>query len=482
MLRWAVIFFCGIQRPSCEPTTECHRMSLISRPELADDQMKVHSSVRKFLEKYGEGAGLEKLFAVCAPGLEPFTSLELDQLDLISSRPPLRSEIFLTEKGTPYGRQVSRKPRLIRGVKGHNQNENFLSGKPRPLGGDLQSGGIEFQGSLQDVYRVNLHLRTASRVLVRLGEFYASAFAELRRKASRLFWENYLAPERPIALRVTCRNSRLYHEAAVAERVAGAIADRLGKLPPVQIYREDSGTNPPQLIVVRLVDNLCTISMDSSGALLHRRGYRLATAKAPLRETLASAMVMASGWDTLSPFLDPFCGSGTIPIEAALLARRIPAGYTRRFAFMDWPNFDSKSWDELLIHACKAIISDIPRIVASDRDAGAIQAAQANAERAGVGHGIEFSRRAISVIDPPLGPGWVVTNPPYGVRLKKTNDLRNLYAQFGKVLRTRCPGWHVTVLSDRVQLIRSIGLEFDRGISMMNGGLKVRLVRGLVKS
>jgi len=432
---------------------------------------------------------MEKLFAVCAPGLEPFTALELDQSDLSGSHPSFQSKHFLTEKGSHYGRQVPRKPCLSGGAEGHNQNENFLSGKPPPclsrlngMGGELQSGGVEFQGSLHDVYRASLYLRTASRVLVRLGEFYAPAFPELRRKASRLHWENYLAPERPIALRVTCQKSRLYHEAAVAERLAGAIADRLGKPPPVQKYHEDMSTDFPQLIVVRLVDNLCTISMDSSGALLHRRGYRLATAKAPLRETLASAMVMASGWDMTSPFLDPFCGSGTIPIEAALLARRVPAGYSRRFAFMDWPNFDSKFWNELLAHAGKAIASDIPKIIASDRDAGAIQAAQANAERAGVADCIEFSRKAISAIDPPPGPGWMVTNPPYGVRLKKTDDLRNLYAQLGKVLRTRCPGWRVTLLCGRVQLIRSTGLEFDKGISMKNGGLKVKLLRCLVKS
>jgi putative N6-adenine-specific DNA methylase len=390
---------------------------------------------------------MENLFAVCAPGLEPFTALELDRLGLNGSHPPLRSETFLTEKGSPY-----------------------------------DPGGIEFQGSLHDIYRANLYLRTSSRVLLRLGAFYASAFPELRRKASRLLWEDYLAPERPIALRVTCKKSRLYHETAVAERVAGAIADRLGKSPPVQKYHEDPDTGAPQLILVRLVDNLCTISMDSSGVLLHRRGYRLATAKAPLRETLASAMVLASGWDMTSPLLDPFCGSGTIPIEAALLARRVPAGYSRRFAFMDWPNFDSKIWDELLARAGEAIASDIPKIIASDRDTGAIQAALANAERAGVGNCIEFSHKAISAIDPPPGPGWVVTNPPYGVRLKKTNDLRNLYAQFGKVLRTRCPGWRVTLLCDRVQLIRSTGLEFDRGIAMMNGGLKVRLFKCIVKS
>lgn len=405
---------------------------------------------------------MEKLFAVCAPGLEPLTALELDQLGLMDSH-PLRSENLPQEKELPFDRQVSCP----------------ASGG---MAGELQSGGIAFQGSLHDVYRANLHLRTASRVLVRLGEFYASAFPELRRKAGRLLWENYLVPERPIALRVTCKKSHLYHETAVAERMAGAIADRLGKPLPIQKYHEDSDTDLPQLIVVRLMDNLCTISMDSSGAILHRRGYRLATAKAPLRETVASAMVMASGWDGISPLLDPFCGSGTIPIEAALLARSVPAGYSRRFAFMHWPNFDSRFWNEMLVDAGKAIRSDVPKIIASDRDAGAIQAARGNAERAGVADCIEFSRKAISAIDPPLGPGWVVTNPPYGVRLKKANDLRNLYAQLGKVLRARCPGWCVTVLCNRMELIRSTGLKFDRGISTMNGGLKVRLLRGLVKS
>jgi putative N6-adenine-specific DNA methylase len=390
---------------------------------------------------------MEKLFAVCSPGLEPFAALELDRLGMIDGRSLSRSENFLTEKGPQY-----------------------------------ESGGIEFQGSLHDVYRANLYLRTVSRVLVRLGDFYASAFPEFRRKASRLLWENYLEPERPIALRVTCQKSRLYHEGAVAERVAGAIADRLGKPPPVQKYHEDSGKELPQLIVVRLAGNLCTVSIDSSGDLLHRRGYRLATAKAPLRETLASAMLLASGWDTTSPLLDPFCGSGTIPIEAALMAKGVPAGYARRFAFMDWPNFDSGFWEKLLADADKAISSDIPDIIASDRDRGAIQAAQANAERAGVTDCIEFSHKPISAIDPPPGPGWVITNPPYGVRLREKKDLRNLYAQLGKVLRTRCPGWHVAMLCDSIQLVHSTGSEFDKGIPMMNGGLKVRLVRGLVKA
>jgi putative N6-adenine-specific DNA methylase len=388
---------------------------------------------------------MERFFAVCAPGLEPFTALELEQLGLMGNKP--------------------------------SQPEDFLTESSQESRHQFEHGGIPFQGSFHDLYRANLYLRTATRVLVRFGEFYASVFPELRRKASHLPWEKYIVGERPIALRVTCQKSRLYHQGAVAERLSGAIADRLGNLPPLQKYHEDSDTDLPQLIVVRLVDNLCTISIDSSGALLHKRGYRLGVAKAPLRETLASALVMASGWDATSPLLDPLCGSGTIPIEAALLARRVPAGYARRFAFMDWPDFDSGHWDKLLSDAGKAIVSASPKIIASDRDAGAIQTAQANAGRAGVADCIEFSCKSVSAMDPPPFPGWIVTNPPYGVRLSKTSDLRNLYAQLGKVLRTRCPGWHVTMLCDSIQLIRATGLHFDKGISMVNGGLKVKLVR-----
>ena len=385
---------------------------------------------------------MKRFFAVCTPGLEPYTAQELRQLGLISSHPPLSSEDLLTGSSPEYG-----------------------------------SGGIEFHGSLHDVYRANLHLRTASRVLIRLGHFYVSTFPELRRKAGCLPWGNYLSPRRPVALRVTCQGSRLYHEGAVAERMAGAIADSLGDPPLVQKFHEDSPSDLPQLIVVRLANNLCTISIDSSGALLHKRGYRLLTAKAPLRETLASGMVIASAWDAVSPILDPFCGSGTIPIEAVLLARRVPPGYARRFAFMDWPNFDSKLWNILMADAAKAILSTVPRIIASDRDAGAIRAAEANAERAGVGDSIDFSCRTVSAIDPPPGPGWVVTNPPYGVRLSKTKDLRNLYAQLGKTIRAKCPGWHAALLCDSTQLVRNTGLEFDVGIPMMNGGLKVRFFR-----
>ena len=346
---------------------------------------------------------------------------------------------------------------------------------------------LNSRGPYSDVYRCNLHLRTASRVLIRLGSFYAVGFPELRRKAGNLPWEDYLNIEQPIALRVACHTSRLYHQQAVAERMVGAISDRLKR--PVQVakYNEETESdvstnrrNPPQLIFVRLLQDRCTISIDSSGDLLHRRGYRLAVAKAPLRETLAAGMIVGSGWDGVSPLLDPFCGSGTIAIEAAQMAHRIPPGVKRHFAFMDWPNFDRISWKALLSDALSSSPATFPRIIASDRDEGAIRAALANAERAGVGNCIEFTSRAISAIEPPPGPGWVVTNPPYGLRTKANLDLRNLYAQFGRVLRAKCQGWQVTLLCSSIQLLHQTGLELDKGIPLMNGGIRVRLAKGTV--
>ena len=372
---------------------------------------------------------LLSLFAVSAPGLETFLVHELHQLNIV---------------------------------------------------GNLTPGGAEFQGSQRDLYRANLHLRTASRVLVRLGDFYAAAFSELRKKASRLPWENFLVPGEPVAIRATCHKSKLYHSEAVTERVAGAIADRLGRESLRHKGDEEAESNPAQLIVVRLVRDKCVISLDSSGGLLHQRGYRLATAKAPLRETLAAGMLLASGWEAASPLLDPFCGSGTIAIEAALLAKNIAPGRGRRFAFMQWPDFDPALWQTLMTKAEARTNTSLPPILASDRDAGAINAAQANADRAGVRDSIEFSCRAISALEPPPGLGWVVTNPPYGVRLSQGRDLRNLYASFGKVLRTKCLGWRVAILVSSLQRLTDLKIGHGDALSLVNGGMKVKLVRGKV--
>jgi putative N6-adenine-specific DNA methylase len=342
------------------------------------------------------------------------------------------------------------------------------------------AGGLEFEGELVDLYRANLYLRTAGRVLQRAGEFYAATFPELRRKAGRLSWEGWLAPGQPVALRVTCHKSRLYHSTAVAERIAGAIGDRLGKNTSLQTYDERAAGPLPQLIIVRLLRDQCMISIDSSGEGLHRRGYRQAAAKAPLRETLAAGILLASGWDSLSPLWDPFCGSGTIPIEAALLAHQIPPGFHRRFAFMDWPGFANRVWDGLLEEAGKQRKKQISPIWASDRDAGAVAMAQANADRAGVLESINFSEQPISSAFPPSGKGWVVTNPPYGLRVSSGKDLRNLYARLGDVLRQKCSEWQVAILSNDDRLLGATRLHFRDKISTVNGGVPVKIALGKV--
>jgi len=340
-------------------------------------------------------------------------------------------------------------------------------------------GGVAFGGALTELYRANLQLRLPSQILFRFESFGAVGFPELIRKTARLPWENYLKPGQPVRLRVTCHKSKLYHSGAVADRVVEAVSTRLGQPTPIQKADDpESGTTPT--ILVRLVANECTISLDSSGEPLHRRGYRQATGKAPLRENLAAGLLLASGWDGRAPLVDPFCGVGTIAIEAAWMVRQIQPGADREFAFMHWPRFVRRAWNLLLEENQPVSVPVPPVIFASDRDAGAIAAAQENAARANVAEFIQFNRKSISDLSVPPEPGWIVTNPPYGVRTQSTADLRNLYARFGDVLRTHCPGWRVTIVGNDAQLIRHTRLPLNSILTTENGGIKVRFFSGVV--
>src|SRR5688572_4907337 len=354
--------------------------------------------------------------------------------------------------------------------------EPLVERELRALGAEgihVDVGGVAFSGGREAIYRANLHLRTASRVIARVGEFGARGFPELVRHAKRQPWERYLVRDRPIHLRVTCKKSRLHHSDAVAERVSEAIAKRLD-IPSVETIKaaEDDDANG-QLVIVRMSHDHCSLSVDTSGDLLHRRGYREATARAPIRETLAAALLLTAEWRVDAPLLDPFCGSGTIAIEGAMLARRIAPGLHRPFAFLEWPDFDGALWRRIHDEASRQILSRAPApILGSDRDAGAIEAARANAARAGVAGDIEFDRRALSAIEPPNEQGWVCTNPPYGVRVSERAELRNLYAQLGKVLRAKCAGWTVAMFSADARLERATGLSFRPILRTVNGGFR----------
>jgi putative N6-adenine-specific DNA methylase len=353
----------------------------------------------------------------------------------------------------------------------------------------IEKGGVAFDADAAVVARALINVRTIGRILVRVAQFRAVTFAELERNAQRVRWTDWIADGGGVRLRVTCRKSRLYHSDAVAERIAREILDAvphtsIAALGPPQDDTDGGITEADvQGVVVRILENECTISFDASGAPLHMRGYRLATAKAPLRETLAAAMLVGAGYDGATPVCDPMCGSGTIPIEAAFIARGIAPGIQRTFAMERWPNVRRSVWDSARAEARARVLPHAGvAIMGSDRDQGAVQAAGANAARAGVDADIRFRVDAISAIAPTDGPGLLVVNPPYGHRVGDASTLRDLYARLGQVARTRFAGWRFALLSgDRTQghaLERQLGIGLGARWRSVNGGIPVRLLVG----
>lgn len=344
----------------------------------------------------------------------------------------------------------------------------------------VEPGGVSFGGSLEDLARANLWLRTASRILVRVTSFRVRALGELERKAGTIDWKSWLVPGLAVRLRVSSRKSRLYHHKAIAERIGKSLAAAgwtvtVGGEAAEESDEESGGSASAQLLMVRVFRDECTISLDSSGELLHRRGYRLASGKAPLRETLAAGLILASGWDPATPLVDPFAGSGTIPIEAALIARRIPPGRQRRFAFQRWPAWNEPHWKEMIESADARSLARVSApIHAGDRDAGAIAAIGANADRAGVTGDLSITRGAVSNLEPPEGTGALISNPPYGVRVGDQGELRDLYARLGQIVKQRLAGWRITLLVPAFPLERQIKLDWEELFRTKNGGLPVR--------
>jgi putative N6-adenine-specific DNA methylase len=334
---------------------------------------------------------------------------------------------------------------------------------------------------METIARANLWLRTATRVLVRVAEFRATAFFEVELQAKRIAWDRFVSAGSSVEFRVTCRKSKLYHSDAVAQRFAQALERRI---PGARVAKTKAGdeedaveNSDRQLFVVRLLHDVCTVSVDSSGALLHRRGYRQQVAKAPLRETLAAAILLGAGWNGDVPLVDPMCGSGTIPIEAARLARLIAPGRDRDFAFLRWPEVDRSVWNTLVDDARSGELPATPvEITGADRDAGAIDAARGNAERAGVSDDIEFRVQPISALGPAEPPGLIASNPPYGARMGESDALRNLYAQLGNTARAQRPGWTLALLSADRRLEQQTRLAFEEKFRTRNGGIPVRLV------
>ena len=333
---------------------------------------------------------------------------------------------------------------------------------------EVIAGGVVFSGKLRDIYLANLWLRTASRILVRFAEFKSRDFPDLYHRTHRLPWGRFIRPETSIAFRVTCHTSRLNHTVRIAETLESAANQALGR-----------STNPvgkdPQMVMVRVVDDQVTISIDSSGELLHRRGYRQSVTAAPLRETLAAGILMLLGWQETSSLTDPMCGSGSFLLEGALLAQNHAPGLNRSFAFMNWPGFREGLWT-LLCGDAKRAVKEVPLVISGcDESIKAVSAAKENCQRNGFADQIKIEKRALAEQKVQEGQGLIICNPPYGKRLDLGENPEGYYSELGQQLQRAYPDRQIAMVCPSQALIKATGLPFKQIASLDNGGLKVGL-------
>lgn len=344
--------------------------------------------------------------------------------------------------------------------------------------GDIRpgKGGVAFVADRAGLYSANLWLRTASRVLVQLAVFPCKGPDELYAGVFAIDWPELITPEMTMAVDSSLRDSVLTHSGFVSLKTKDAVVDRIreacGRRPNVDTDSPDVRIN------VHLHKNICTVSLDSSGDSLDRRGYRIERNEAPLRETLAAAVVALTGWDGSIPLVDPMCGSGTIPAEAALLAARMPPGLQRSFGFQRWIDFDSQLWGDLLRVAEAGVRKVPPGLVTGyDLDNRALLLAGRNIAKAGLEGQVHFFHAALQEFQPQGDSGVVIINPPYGMRMGVDDDLRELYCQIGDVMKKRCRGWTGFVLTGNLELAKYIGLKASRRYVLFNGPIECRLLR-----
>ena len=334
--------------------------------------------------------------------------------------------------------------------------------------GNPTVGGVAFRGGLREMLTAAVWSRTISHVLCRIGSFQATKLPELRRKAAMLPWCDFISPQSVVNVRATCHRSRLYHSDAVAQRVGQAITDAI---PGVVASNADDCIQ----VAVRMQQDQCTVSMDVASTPLHRRGYRLRTAKAPLAEHIAAATLLWLGWKPDEPLADPMCGSGTFGIEAACLALAIPSvASAERLSASRWPIWRQEVFDEVLASR-RETVSDCD-IHVSDHTRGAVDATRDNAARAGVSDVLHIECRPLQDLELPRPSGLIVCNPPYGQRIGNVRRLADLYADMGRLMSTTFRGWRLAVVTANPKLARSVGLRWDRvSDPIPHGGLRVRV-------
>jgi len=347
-------------------------------------------------------------------------------------------------------------------------------------------GAVRWQGDLESLYRAHLELRTPVRILRKEFQFPARTVQELYDRAVKLPWHKVMTPERTISIEcvVTEETEEFRHTGFLALKVKDAIADffrnKVGRRPDVD--KEDAHFP----IQVYLNDGYCEIGFDATGVSLHERGYRQSDTGAPLKENLAAGMIKLTGWTPDRPFVDLMCGSGTLPIEAALMACNIAPGFlalkrnSQRFKFLNWPDFDPTLWQKLLNEVEGRIIEKAPApIFGSDHAATAIRISKLHGERAGVHRSITWTQCKIEdfVLPPDCPPGVVILNPPYGLRLETSKDLTVLYKTIGDVFKNKFKGWDAFVFTGEPELLKSVGLKSSGKIPLFNGPIECRLAK-----
>ncbi|SHI82173.1 putative N6-adenine-specific DNA methylase [Malonomonas rubra DSM 5091] len=328
-------------------------------------------------------------------------------------------------------------------------------------------GGVEFAGGLREMYLANLWLRSASRILVRADEVLARDFPTLFKKLQRLPWGRFITPGSAFKVRVTCHRSRLSHSDRVAQTCREAIDKALGA------ESQDAG---PVSVLLRLENDRCQVSLDSSGDLLYRRGYRRANVAAPLRETLAAGCLLALGYDGSQPLVDAMTGSGSFAIEGALIAKNRAPGIERTFSFMQWPKFRAGLWRQLCDEARRAERQDgVAPIIAVDSNPKAIEAAQQNAAAAGVADIVSLKCQLMQNLAAECSSGLIICNPPYGERIGRKAELRALYHAIGHAYGETFAGWQGALVCPDSELVRSSKIDFNPLLRFSNGGIRVAL-------
>jgi putative N6-adenine-specific DNA methylase len=337
--------------------------------------------------------------------------------------------------------------------------------------------GVRFAGDRQLLYRVNLWSRIIFRVLVPIAQFPCHNAQQLYRNIQAINWSDYLTPEQTFAVHCTGSNQQLNHTHFTALQVKNAIIDQQRRQ-----FKQRSSIDPknPDLnLNFHINQTQGILSLDSSGSSLHRRGYRAAVGKAPLKESLAAALLELAEWDTNLPFLDPMCGSGTLPLEASLKALNVAPGLLREsFGLMNWKDFDAELWQQLEQEAESRQKSELPAmIMGCDRDSEMIFQADCNAQQCGVADQITLIQRSLEQLEAPSDRGVIICNPPYGERLGDAAELGALYKQLGDIFKQRFKGWTAFILCGNKALSKQVGLRTARRIAVYNGSLPCTLLK-----